>query len=274
MILRFSNAPWRAMINPRVVAVSIFALFFLLAGCAKRPLQAPLGVQEAWTKARDLFERERYLRAQEVLSDITLNYPGTAIIDSVQYYLGRTTFEMGEYLLAADQFHRVVELYPTSPVSGDAEYYEGRCYYDEAPAYQLDQEYTNKALQIFQRFLEDYPQHRLTDSGYVYLARCREKLARKEYSAAGLYYDLGEFASAILYADYVLSNYYDSPLAGPAQFLKARSYYALQDWERARVELKTYVDKYPDGRFVLRARQMLTSADGTAGASNGGASGP
>jgi outer membrane protein assembly factor BamD len=154
----------------------------------------------------------------------------------------------------------VADKYPQSKLVGDAIYYGALSLYEESPVFPLDQDYTNRALRGFQRFLEDHPGHALSDSGYNYLAQCREKLARKEYAAAVLYRDLGEYASAVLYADVILDNYYDTSLAEPALFLKGRSFFALRDWERARKELQSYLDKYPDGRFALRARQMLSQA--------------
>ena len=249
------------MTNSRGNAYFILPLILLLAfGCMKRGTQQLLGVDEAWQKARSLYERERYYRAQQVLKDIVLNYPGSAIIDSAQFMLGMCSFEIANYPTAAEEFQRVIEKYPFSKLVGDAIFYNARSSYEEAPSYQLDQDYTTRALQGFQRFLEEHSTHSLADSGYYYLALCREKLARKEYTAAALYYDLGEFASAVLYSDVILDNYYDTPLAGPAQYLKGRSFFALQDGERGQKELQLYLDKNPDARFTVRARQMLTSA--------------
>ena len=244
----------------RIALLILLSALWLASGCMKQTASQLLGPEESWKKARQFYERGRWYRAQEVLRDIVLNYPGSAMIDSVQFLIGRCNFEMGDYLAAADEFQRVADKYPFSKLVGDAVYWNARSYYEESPPYALDQDYTNKALAGFQRFLEDYPTSALSDSGYHYLSLCRTKLARKEYAAAALYHDLGEYASAILYADVILDNYYDTPLAEPAQFLKGRSFFQLHDWERAQKELQTYLDKYPDGRYAVRARQMLAQA--------------
>ncbi len=252
----------RTLISRLIWPVLIGGLL-LTVGCAafrKTQSHEPLGVDEAWQKAKSLFARERYLRAQSVLHDIVLNYSGSAVIDSAQFYLALTSFETEDYLVAADEFRRVLEQYPSSALVGDALYFEARCYYQLSPQYTLDQSNTNKALQGFQRFLEEYPTHALADSGYRYLGLTRSKLARKVYAAATLYYGLREYASAVLYADVVLDNYYDTPLAEHAQFLKARSFYALRTWDRARGELDVYLQKYPAGPNAARSREMLAVA--------------
>jgi len=249
----------------RTFSLALVAFMLMLAfGCAKRVTTVIPGPEEAWGKAMKLFEREKYLRAQELLKDITLNFPGSGIIDSVQFYIARCSFEMEDYFTAADDFKRALDLYPSSPLAGAAAYYEALSYYRQSPNYQLDQELTQKAVESFQRFLEDYPKNALADSGYFYLGKCREKLALKEMAAAELYFKLGEFASAVMGADYVLANFYDTPLAEAAQFLKTRCFYTLQQWDRAHTELQLYLDKYPGGRNAPRVRQMLAVADKSA----------
>jgi outer membrane protein assembly factor BamD len=219
------------------------------------------GAVDAFHKAMDLYRHEHYQKAQALFKDIVLNYPGSAVIDSAQFYLGMAQFQQENWIGAGDEFRKLVEQYPSSTLGGDAEYFQALCDYRQAPSYQLDQDLTNKAIQGFQRFLEEHPGHALTDSAYHYVGLSREKLAHKEYSAASLYVDLEEYASAILYADVVLSNYYDTDWAGPAQFVKARSYYQLKDWERAKRELQAYLDKYGSGKFAVRAREMLVACE-------------
>lgn len=252
--------------NARILRRAILgiacALFILLAfGCAKRTFTPGSNLDESWERAKNFMQRERYVRAQELLRDIMLNYSGSAVVDSAQFFLGLATFQLSDFLVAAEEFRRVAEQYPYSPLCGDAVFFEARSYYEQSPSYALDQTLTDKALRGFQRFLEDYPGHALTDSGYHYLGQCREKLARKAYAAAKLYYDLGEYASVLLYCDVVLENYYDTAQAASAQFLKGRSYAAVKDWERARRELAQYIERNPGGKFVVRARQLLGEVD-------------
>jgi outer membrane protein assembly factor BamD len=240
----------------------------VMLGCAKSARRELPSAQESWQKALDLFERERYYSAQTLLKDIVLNYSGSSIIDSAQFYLARTSYELRDFIVAAEEFHRTGSLYPSSPLSGHASYYEALCNYQLSPQFALDQEYTNKAFDAFQRFLEDYPNHVLADSAYKYIGLCREKLARKEYAAADLYFTLGEYASAVLYSDQLLTDYYDTSFSESAQFLKSRSYFELKNWTRAKHELDTYLSKYEHGKHRARAEMMLARVNGNLAAKN------
>jgi outer membrane protein assembly factor BamD len=239
----------------------------LAAGCAKRARETSLlGVEADWNRAKTLYERERYSSAQKILREVTLNYSGSAIVDSAYFLLGMTSFELGDYLVAADEFERLVSRFPSSTLAGDANFYKAKSNFELSPSYSLDQDFTVKAFDDFQRFLEDYPDHALADSAYYFIDVCRNKMALKIFRAGELYFTLGQYASSALYADVVLANYYDTPFAERAQFLKARSYYELKDWSRAKTELESYLQKFPDGASAFRVRQLLeTSSEKLAG---------
>ncbi len=251
--------------NPLLSIKRITALGFILAvivaaGCAKRAGEQTIPPpEETWRKAMNYFHREKYFQAQQYLKDFALNYSGAPQVDSAQFYMGLCSFQLDDYLTAADEFKRVVSQYPFSKLVGDAAYWEARAYYDLAPSYALDQTYTKQALDAFQRYLEDYAGHALNDSAYKYISLCREKLARKDYGAARLYYDLGEYASCVLYANSILENYYDTSWADPAQYLKARSYEELGDRARARQEYQNSLEKYPSGKHADSARRAVAS---------------
>lgn len=254
------------------------ALLWLLLGCCvvftsapafakkKKQADAVLPADAAWARAQDLFARGKWFRAQELLKAIVLNYSGSAFIDSAQFLAARCSFELGDELVAADEFHKVINQYPFSKVAGDAAFWEARSNYELAPGYALDQESTERSLEAFQRYLEEYPGHTLADSAYKYIGYCREKLAHKSFAAADLYRTLQEYASAVLYAEMVLSNYYDTSWAEPALFLKGESLLKLNDFAKARDALSEFVSRYPRGVKLERAKSLLAEASKQAAA--------
>jgi len=237
--------------------LALLLLIVVLAGCGKKARREIPGPEESFRKAMNLFNRERYYQAQELFKDIALNYSGSAIIDSTKLYLGLTYYYMRDYLTAADEFQRVGQLYPTSPVAPTAQYYLAMSYLEMAPSYALDQKYTVKARDEFQRFLEDYNEHEWKLEARKRLEECRDKLARKEYAASLLYYKMSEYASCVLYSDEVLANYYDTKWAAAAQLLKAKSYLALKDDTKAAEELEKFLAKYTGSKEEAEARALL-----------------
>lgn len=259
--------------QPRIsFRLSVMGLLLMVVACSflmtpsaaqakkKKKAETVLPADAAWIRAKDLFERGKYYRAQELLKAIALNYSGSEFIDSSQFMVGRCSFELGDHLVAADEFRRVITQYPTSKVAGEAAYYEARSMYELSPAFTLDQETTERALDAFQRYLEEYPGHAQADSAYKYLGLAREKLAHKDYAAAELYSRMEEYSSAALYADLVLSDYYDTSWSEPALFLKGETLLKLGEFGQARDVLTDYITRYPDGRSVERAKTLIATA--------------
>lgn len=232
----------------------------LFSACAKSVRRGEIaGPQESFRKALHLYQKERYLKAQEILKDIVLNYSGSAMIDSVKFYLGLTYFQMRDYLTAADEFERIRQVYPQSSIAGEAQFYLALSYFKLSPSYGLDQQYTTKALTEFQRLIDDFENHPLRLDAQQHIEQCRDKRARKEYTAAVLYYKMGEYASSVLYSDVILDDYYDTRWAPSAQFLKAKCFLSLKNKPRAAEELEKFLTKYPGRKEETEVRALLAS---------------
>jgi outer membrane protein assembly factor BamD len=233
--------------------LNLILLIVLLSGCASQTRYlSDKGVLADWARAKDLYTRERYYRAQKLLRDITLNYSGSAIIDSAYFYLARAGYELSDYIVAADDFRRLIQQFPSSKLAPDAAYYEALCHYELSPDFRLDQTTTEQAFGEFQRFLEDNPSHSLADSAYAHIAKCRDKLGHKQFAALQLYLKLEEYAAAVIYADVVLSDYYDTQWADQAGFDKIRALMKLKEYESAVSAVTDYRRRFPEGKFRAR----------------------
>lgn len=228
-------------------------LVSFLIGCASQTRYlSDKGVLADWARAKDLYQSERYYRAQKLLRDITLNYSGSAIIDSAYYYLGRAGYEQNDYIVAADDFRRLIQQFPSSALAADAAYYEALCHFELSPDFRLDQTTTEQAFDEFQRFLEDNPAHSLADSAYAYIAKCRDKLGHKQFAALQLYLKLEEYTAAVIYADVVLSDYYDTQWADQAGFDKIRALMKLKEYDSAITAVTDYRRRFPEGKYRAR----------------------
>lgn len=237
--------------------VSLVVFAALLIGCASQSrFISDAGAESDWNRAKNLFERERYYRASQLLRDITLNYSGSAFIDSAYYYLALSGYERQDYFVASDDFRRLVQQFPSSVLAGNAAYFEARCNYEMAPDFRLDQTFTEQAFDQFQRYLEDFPQNTYADSAYKYMAKCRDKLAQKRFMALKLYLKLEEYASAVIYSEAILADYYDTKYADEAAFDKVRSLVKLKENEKAVAAIIDYRRRFPSGKFLQRVQTL------------------
>jgi len=245
--------------------VFVFALPLLLLACGTTKIPPNLTAEERFEVAKRLFDKSKYLEAKTQFKIITLNNPGSRIVDEAQYYLAETHFKLKEYLLAASEYERVLRMYPQSPLVDDAQYKIGLCYLKLSPGYALDQDYTYKAITEFQRFLEDYPTSDLVPQVEKYLFQCRSKLAEKDYRAGELYRKMGDCRAAAVYFDSVLNNYYDTKFAEKAQYWKAECLRRLGDFAAAQKEFEDFLTRYPKSGLVSTVRSRLQALRSQAG---------
>jgi outer membrane protein assembly factor BamD len=246
-----------SLLQQSVAFLVIAFVFSVFLGCAKSRKGEMLSASESLHHAIALYENEDYLDAEDEFSAITLNYPGSVVVDSAEFYLGETHFALREYILAASSYQRVVTQYPRSPLVPISQYKVAECYYLISPSYSLDQDYTRKAITEFQRFLEDFPDNDRVPQGEKYLYLCRQKLAKKAYKTGILYIKMNEYPAAVLYFDDILDNYYDTSYAPLALYYKGIALEKNKQYKEAKETFVLFLAKYPRHSFYDRAGEQL-----------------
>jgi outer membrane protein assembly factor BamD len=222
------------------------------AGCGSSTPQATLTPEERFAKAKTLFEKEDYLEAINEFTVLTLQYQGSSFAADAQYYLGECRFQRGEFLLAAYEYSVLKRSFPASARVADGQYKLALCYYNLAPKSNLDQQYTRKAIDEFQSFVEYYPAHSLAADADQKIKELNGRLAKKQYDSARLYARMAYYRAALISYDVVIEKYHDTEYAplsyiGKAEILMARDRYA-----EAATEIEKFLDRFPNS--VLRSR--------------------
>jgi outer membrane protein assembly factor BamD len=237
--------------------VLLLVAAFALVGCSENVIKKNLTAEERFEVALKMFNKGDYFRARTQFKIITLNHPGSSVVDKAQFYLAESHFKMKEYLLAAEEYKKLLRLYPRSDLVDDAQFKVALCYFKLSPKPSLDQDYTFKAIQELQRFLEDFPESELVPEAGEKLKQLRDKLAKKEYDNATIYRKMAYYESALIYYDSVLNNYYDTKYADEALYWKGVMHKELRQYNKARTAFEMYLKKYPKSRFVPRVREYL-----------------
>jgi outer membrane protein assembly factor BamD len=139
----------------------------------------------------------------------------------------------------------------------DAQFKIAYCDYKLSPKPSLDQTYTVKAVENFQRFIEDFPQSDLAAKAETLLKVCRTKLAEKEYKAGELYMKLRDYHGAHVYFGSVIDNYYDTGFVEDATYWKAESLYRLRKDSEARAVFEELLRKFPETKHKKDVKKRL-----------------
>lgn len=209
-----------------------------------------------------LYEQEDYEEAIKEFEAIILQYPGSSIIDDAQYYLAMTRFQREEYILAAYQFSKLIKGMPSSEFLPDAQFMLANCYYELSPDYTLDQQYSKKAVEEFQVFIDFFPLNEKVAEAETKIKELNDKMAKKEYEAARIYDKMEYFSAALKYYESVTEIYHDTQYAPLALYHKINLLVDKKRDSEALIEAQKFLDKYPlDPNFddVEKTKKSLES---------------
>jgi len=230
----------------------------LVIGCAKQMDVTQMEPDAAYRYLVGLYEKEDYLGAVDGLDYFTLNYSGSALVDSAQFLLAKSRYQLKEYLLAAEAYNELVQRFPRSSLASEAMYQAGACYYMLSPKYALDQEMTVKAMDALQAFIDYYPDHtdRVKDAQHL-IEECREKFAHKEFASGVIYMKMKDYRAAQIYFQTVIEKYYDTEWAAEAACKLGDAFAGDEKYPEAIEAYRSFLYKYPDHRLKFAAQSGL-----------------
>ena len=242
-----------------ILVIIIFSL--AVWGCGSSIDTSNYSPSQRQAYAMKLYNDENYLDAIQEFQAIILQYPGNAVVDSAQYYLAESRYQRGEYILGAYEFSKLIKTMPASKLIPDAQFMLADCYYELSPDYRLDQQYTKKAIEEFQAFIDFFPTNEKVKEAEQKINELNDKLAHKEYNTANLYNIMGDDESAIIYYTKVVDDYHDTQYAPNALYDEINLLVSLNMNNKALEEIGKFLERYPDNKRVDELQKLKTSVE-------------
>jgi outer membrane protein assembly factor BamD len=189
----------------------------LACGCGGHVLPEIRSDADRISVARKLIAEDDCTNAIELLKNYTASSGGAADVDQAIYLLGSCYLSQHDWALAAVEFERLLRDYPESDSSAAAAFSLGEAYFGQARKPDFDQEYTVKALDQWQRYVQGYPDHWRKAEGERRVLAARNRLAQKLVGTGKLYLKLKLLEPARVYFRRVLDEYGDTPAANQAR---------------------------------------------------------
>lgn len=237
------------------------ATTIVLAGCSIGEQIETLSAEERLARGKALFDEEDYLEAINEFTVVTLQFQGSAVAGDAQYYLGECRFRREEYLLAAFEYQQLLRNMPASPLVPDAQFRIGMCYYHLSPKARLDQQYTLKAIDELQAFVEYHPGHEKAPEAEARIRELTTRLAQKSFEIGRQYVILRAYRSAQFYFDDVIEKYHDTEYAPPAYLEKAEVLIARRKFEEASATITLFLERFPANTLREQALRLRETAE-------------
>jgi outer membrane protein assembly factor BamD len=240
------------MVKTFAAAAALAGVLLTFQGCGSSDQVTSFPVEERFARAKALFDKGDYLEAINEFTVITLQFQGSQFAGDAQFYLGECRFNRGDYVLAAFEYGVLKRGYPASPRVPEAQYKIALSYYHLSPRPSLDQQYTVKAIDELQSFIEYFPSNPLAADADAKIKELNAKLARKVYEAARQYVTLQHYKAALRYFDDLIERFHDTDYAPLAYLEKVDVLIERKRYADAAAELARFLGRYPNS--VLRGR--------------------
>lgn len=180
-----------------------------------------------YKKALKFYDEGEYAKAQTLLELSIPNYRGKEEAEDLYYKYANTYYKLGEYILAAHYFKSFGNTFYNSSKKEEAEFMSAYSNYELSPNSKLDQTYTSKAIDEFQRFVNTHPKSERVDECNNLIDEMRAKLELKTFEQGKLYYQIRQYQSAVKAFGILLTEYPDTKRAEEVRYLMLKSSFQL-----------------------------------------------
>ena len=258
-----------------------FILSLLLTSCAQEYNQVYKSTDYTYKYeyAKECFAKGKYSFAVPLLQDLVTIQKGTDNAQECLYMLAMAEYGMRDYQAASEAFKKYYQTYPNGEYAEMASFYIGQSLYEGTPEPRLDQTPTVAAIAAFQDYLDLYPNGKMKGTAQQRLFALQDKLIRKEYLNAKLYYNLGSYfgncgndggnnyEACIITAQNALNDFPYSSLREEFAILVMKGKYELaqmsveekkvQRYQDAEDECYGFINEYPDSKERSTAEKYI-----------------
>jgi outer membrane protein assembly factor BamD len=255
-----------------LVLVLILSVMIGLGSCRSNYQKVLKGndIQKKYELAKVYYNKKDYFRALELLEELVNVYRGTEQAEDIYYYYAYCHYGLKDLITARYHFKTFAETYPRSTRAEECRYMSAYCYYLDSPEYTLDQENTYKAIESLQLFINLYPTSTRVAECNELIDKLRNKLQSKSYINAKLYYNIGDYKSAIYAFRNSIDDFPDTSYKEEMEFLTIKSsfLYAKNSIESKKAEryletidyYQNFVDSYGSSKFIKEAQTFYDNS--------------
>ncbi len=237
--------------------ILLVAISVIFIGCSSADKTELKSAESIFEKAMELFNDKEYLEAKTTFDLIRLQYPASQYADDAQYYIAECHYKREEYILSAWNYNMLRRLHPNSNFYKESLFKACLSYFNLSPQYDLDPDYTIKAIKAMSEFQAAYSSDSLSLTMDTYIQELRNRLAEREYRTAELYFrKLKSLASALIYYDLVINEYDDTKYFEPSYFGKIEVLVAMKKWEQASTTIGYFYILFPKSEYISQVKDL------------------
>ena len=204
-------------------------------------------VDTKYKAAFDYYNAGKFSRSAALFESLTLMTNGTERYDTVMYYLGLSNYSYKDYYTAETNFQQYLTYFPQGDFSDMAAFLRIDCLDRATLRYELDQTATYTAINAIGEYLESHPSGANADICRHYIQELGERLDRKAFENARLYYKMEDYLAARVALKNVLKDDADNVFREEILYYSAMASYKYAEMsvrEKQKERFLVFQDDY------------------------------
>ncbi len=200
-----------------------------------------------YAAAFDYFNQGKFSKAAQLFESLSVTAGGTERDDTIQFYWGLSNYRYKDFYTAETNFKEFIEKFPRSPFAEEAGFLRIDCLYNSSLRYELDQSTSVQTISAIGEYLTNYPQTQHLSTCMDILTELGERMDRKAYEAAKLYYKMEDYMAARVALKNVLKDDAENKYREEILYYTAKSSYKyaqLSVPEKRKERYLAFIDDY------------------------------
>lgn len=242
-------------------------------------LCASSDTDKKYEAAFNYYNQGKYEKAIRLFESLSIEVSGTERGDTVEYYKAMSNYKFKDYATAETNFESFATTYPRSPFTENARFLRVLCLYSSTYRYELDQKPTSKCLGVIAEYLTDYPETQHLEACQKIIDDLSERMDKKAYEAARLYYKMEDYQAARVALKNVLKEDADNRYREEILFYTAMSsfryaYHSIPEKQKARYlefvdDYLNFAGEYSESSYLPQLQTLYKRAQKSLGKYSG-----
>lgn len=247
----------------------LLSLIVLASSCGSfSKIQKSTDYEYKLRMAEKYYVAKKYNYASQLYQELFPIFKGSTKFEDLFYKYAYCSFYLKDWLQAENLFKQFTEVFPTSPKAEEMEYMRSYTYYVQSPKVELDQTNSLKTIGLMQTYINTHPNSTKNAEAGRIIEELREKLEKKDYLSAELYYNMGHYRAAAIAFTSLINNYPDTKKGDEYKLQAIKSYFLYaqnsilekrpERYEQVVNEVNDFTDRFPESNLSKDAQHYAT----------------
>lgn len=226
---------------------------------------------QIYDKAIEFYEAKRYDKALSLFSNIETAFQGDNKLDTIMFYKANCEYFNRDYYMSSELYNQYRTTMGRGVFAEMADLYYALSLYHISPDVELDQSYTERAINAFKDFAYRNEGHEMIPQCEQYIEELNQRIYESDIHIAKTYFKIGRYKSCIVTLTNILQDDPHTPFREEIMFMiiesnfeyarssvrgkrKSRFYDTIDGYYR-------FLEEFPNSELMEKAKKYNTLSE-------------